>query len=230
MASRRVPFVEGEWFHCYTRGVEKRTVFETERDYARFMESLYLCNTTGSVRRDDLKRASGKHIFEYPRVETLVDIGAYCLMPNHFHILLRSKIEGGITRFMQKLGTSYTMYFNVKNERVGGLFVTPFRAKHVSYDDYFRHVAQYIHLNPIELFEPSWKSGAITASLAVIARRLEKYPYASLPDYIKGKKGKGRPEKTILDPEAQEFIRAGMPPLRSVLQAAALYYVNIAKR
>ena len=87
---------------------------------------------------------------------TYCDILAYCLMPNHFHLLLQDALPagGGISKFMQKVGTAYTMYFNASRERAGNLFVKPFRSKHVSDDRYFKRVAQYIHFNPIELMEP----------------------------------------------------------------------------
>lgn len=231
MAYRRTPFVPNEWFHCYTRGVEGRSTFETPRDYERFMESLYLCNSSNPVRRDDLDRASDSNIFLYPRGENLVDIGAYCLMPNHFHLLLRSKIDGGITRFMQKIGTAYTMYFNIKNKRVGGLFITPFRSKHVSEDYYFKRVAQYIHLNPIDLFEPGWKSGTATTTaattarrrLAVVEKKLAEYQYGSMSDYY----GDARPEGAIIDPAAFKLIQEDMLPLNSLLEERALYYQEL---
>jgi len=226
MALRRVPLAPNEWFHCYTRGVEGRVTFEMQRDYERFIESLYLCNSSLQVRRDDLKQTRGADIFLHPRGNTLVDIGAYCLMPNHFHILLRARSEGGVARFMQKIGTAYTMYFNIKNKRVGGLFVTPFRSKHITDDDYFKRVAQYIHLNPVELFEPRWKLGSETARrrLAVIEKKIKEYPYGSLPEYS----GSKRPEMAVLDSDAFDLIRGEMPTLSSVLEEASLYYKQLA--
>lgn len=223
MAYRRVALAPNEWFHCYTRGVDGRIVFEIERDYERFLESLYLCNSTNTVRRNDLERKSSVDIFEWPRGNTLVEIGAYCLMPNHFHILLKSKIDGGITRFMQKIGTAYTMYFNTKNQRVGGLFITPFRAKHVSNDRYFKRVAQYIHLNPVELFEPGWKTGTARRRLAVIERKLQAYPYSSLAEHL----GSKRPKKAILNRDALDLLKHDLPPLSSLLKEASLYYESL---
>jgi hypothetical protein len=223
MAYRHIPFAPGEWFHCYTRGVESRTVFEAAGDYRRFMESLYLCNSSAPARRDDLERKSPIDLFQYPRIETLVDVGAYCLMPNHFHLLLRATSDNGLTKFMQKLGTAYSMYFNIKNERVGGLFITPFRSKHVPGDSYFKRVTQYIHANPIELFEPAWKTGAARRRLAVIEKRLKRYPHSSLPDYL----GVKRPERAILSDEAFKLIAAGLPRLSTLLEETALYYQEI---
>lgn len=224
MANRAVPFAPGEWFHCYTRGIEGRATFETPADYGRFLQSLYLCNSRDPVRRDDLDYKPFAEVFRHSRSSTIVDMGAYCLMPNHFHILLRAKEDGGVARFMQKLGTAYTMYFNVGRKHVGPIFVGPFRAKHVGKDRYFRRVAQYIHLNPVELFEPKWKTGSARRNLAVIERKLRAYQYSSLPNYL----GVRRPEDAILDRNARNLIKVGLPSLASALDDAAQYYELLA--
>jgi hypothetical protein len=140
-------------------------------------------------------------------------------MPNHFHLLLRPLLEGGISEFMRKVGIAYAMYFNLKNERIGNLFVKPFRAKHVSNDDYFRHVADYIHLNPAELFEPGWKRGKV-GDAALLQQRLRSYAYSSLPDYL----GESRSQRRILDPEAVSLIGARMPDIQELLVETLLYY------
>ena len=126
---------------------------------------------------------------------------------------------------MQKLGTAYTMYFNIKNERVGGLFITPFRSKHVPGDRYFKHVVQYIHLNPIDLFEPKWKNSPLIARrrLATIEQMLKAYPYSSLADYV----GSKRVERVILDQEAVDLLRTDLPPLSQVIKEAAMYYQEL---
>jgi putative transposase len=85
---------------------------------------------------------------ELEKGEPLVDIGSYCLMPNHFHLLLHQRQEDGISRFMQKLTTAYTMYFNIKNKRTGVLFQGRFKSKHAAEDRYLKYLLSYIHLNP----------------------------------------------------------------------------------
>jgi putative transposase len=217
----RIPFEIGEWYHCYSRGVDKRNVFNKKADYQRFIQGLYLSNSTEPIHRSDLNQHSHEEIFQIPRKDTLVAIGAYALMPNHFHLLLKEKSENGIARFMQKLGTAYTMYFNIRNERVGNLFVKPFRSKHVEDDRYFKYVAQYIHLNPIELFAPKWKTGAVT-NLESVEKQLKEYPYSSFQDYS----SISRPE-TILDPESIELLSDDLPPLKKVLSEAREYYREI---
>lgn len=152
MAMRKTQFAIGEWYHCYNRGVDKRITYEDSLDYFRFLEQLYLANSELPLRRDDIGPQDFEKILKIPRDETLVAIGAFCLMPNHFHLVLKEIMEGGITMFMQKLGTAYTMYFNARYERVGSLFVKPFRSKHIDTDRYFQYLINYLHCNPAELY------------------------------------------------------------------------------
>ena len=148
----RKPFAPDEWYHCYSRGVDKRTTFESPREYKRFIELLYLCNSEEPIHRSNLLNKTNEEILSVLRGAPLVSIGAYCLMPNHFHLLLKDLSEegDGISRFMQKLGTAYTMFFNTSRERTGNLFVKPFRSKHIKDDEYLKRVTQYIPFNPIE--------------------------------------------------------------------------------
>ncbi|MGH7141106.1 MAG: transposase [Minisyncoccia bacterium] len=151
-----------------------------------------------------------------------MQVGAYCLMPNHFHLLLQEKATVGITTFMHKVATAYTMYFNIKRDRVGGLFLKPFRSRHVAEEYYFRHVAQYIHLNPVELFEPGWKEGRVK-HYEDVENQLKRYTYSSLPDYESEK----RPQSSVIAPEAFNLISEGLPPLVNVLADAAEYYKTL---
>src|SRR5579859_6476622 len=134
MGYRRTPFVEGEWYHCYSRGIDKRTVFENPEGFNRFIELLYLANDSKLIDRAAMRSLSHEKILQLPRKANLVAIGAYCLMGNHFHLLLQEKVPNGISKFMHKVGTGYTKYFNLKNDRIGNLFVKPFRSKHI-HDD-----------------------------------------------------------------------------------------------
>src|SRR3972149_11299304 len=107
MSLRKQSFVPGEFYHLYNRGTEKRIIFLDKKDYEYFLFLRYICNTTKSIKL----REVGEN---FDREETIVEIGAYCLMPNHFHILIYEKIEGGISKYMLKLMTGYSMYFNKK--------------------------------------------------------------------------------------------------------------------
>jgi putative transposase len=145
----RSPIAIHEWYHCYNRGVEKSKVFRNSRDYDRFLLSLYLCNDTKPMH---LRESRGwnlyKTLMDEEERETIVDIGAYALMPNHVHFVVREKREGGISSFMQKVFTSYTMYFNKKYERTGTLFAGTFKSKHIPDDRYLKRVIPYVLLNP----------------------------------------------------------------------------------
>ena len=221
--ANRESFALDEWYHCYSRGVDKRTVFEDESDFKRFEHLLYLCNSMTPVHRSAFtNKISDSQLYQTPRGEALVVIGAYCLMPNHFHLLMREVREGGLSEFMRKIGIAYAMYFNVKRERVGNLFVKPFRSKHVSADDYFKRVAQYIHLNPTELFEPGWKTGRVQ-SFPSLKGRLRSYAYSSLPDYL----GEKREQFAILDQEAFQLIGGEMPAIEEILLETLLYYRDL---
>ena len=153
-----------EFYHIYNRGNDKREIFHSEADYIRFQVLLYLCNNIKGVHVGDYKNSSisTKELLNLPREETLVDIGAYCLMPNHFHLLVKEKIEGGTSLFMQKLSTAYTMYYNRKYNKIGSLFGGRFKAKHLDSDQYLKYQYSYIHLNPISIVDNGWKNKKIT--------------------------------------------------------------------
>lgn len=181
--ANRPPFEYGEWYHCFNRGVEKRTVFESELDSNRFLVLLFLANGTESIELFNDRKPRLEKVFNEDRKNPIVAIGAYCLMPNHFHLLLKEITEGGISTFMRKVGVAYAMYFNAKNERTGNLFLKPFRSRHIATDRYFQRVLQYIHFNPAELFESGWKSGKVR-SIAALEKNLLNYPYSSLKSYV----------------------------------------------
>ena len=223
MGYRREPIEVGEWYHCYNRGIDKRNVFDSEWDCKRFLQTLYLSNGEDTPNRKNFDHYTHEKIFSVDRGEPIVAIGAYCLMPNHFHLLLQEIVEGGISRFMHRLGTSYTMYFNEKNQRVGNLFYKPFRSRHVGTDKYFRHIPQYVHLNAAEIFDRQWQKGS-KLTLRVIEDRLKKYPYSSFPDYY----GASRVERRILDEDSIKLLSETIPNASAVIQDAIDYYRTLA--
>ncbi|OGN29484.1 MAG: hypothetical protein A3A33_03570 [Candidatus Yanofskybacteria bacterium RIFCSPLOWO2_01_FULL_49_25] len=201
--SRNVVFAPDEFYHLYNRGTEKRNVFGTKADYERFLALLYLSNGTSAIHIDNLRQQikRGRTLLEimkeFDREKSLVDIGAYCLMPNHFHLLVQEKSEGGISKFMQKLLTAYTMYFNTSRVRTGALFQGKFKATHATDDKYLAYLISYIHLNPVKLIEPKWKETGIAHRTRALSY-LEKYQYSSFPDYI----GQVRPQQAIINKSA----------------------------
>jgi putative transposase len=222
MGYRRTPFAQGEWYHCFNRGIDKRSVFANSKDLERFLQLLYLANNINTASRDNFYHLPHSKIFQLPRANPLVKIGAYCLMKNHFHLLLQEVEDGGITKFMHKVGTGYTMYFNALNDRVGNLFVKPFRSKHIKDDRYLRRVVQYIHLNPAETFESLWKKGKVRDK-KTLEKKLLEYPHLSLLAYY----GQERLEDRILDTKSVDFLKHGLPRLSSVISDAAAYYQEI---
>jgi len=221
MAYRQVDFAVDEWYHCYTRSIDKQPVFKDATDYRRFLQSLYLCNGSRTILRGALRSPSHEHLLSLERGEPLVSIGAYCLMPNHYHLLLRQVAPKGISTFMQKIGTSFSMYYNTKYQHIGNVFIKPFRAKHVGEDDYFQRVVQYIHLNPAEIFEPGWKEGSVR-NMNMLSKRLGEYYYSSLADYL----GKERPENVIIDATTAELFESPLT-LDDLLGEAAAYYEEV---
>jgi len=219
----RIPFAYDEWYHCYTRGVDKRQVFKDKNDYERFVQLLYLLNSEKPIRRSDIFKKTTSEILLMERKLPIVAIGAYCLMGNHFHILLKELKEGGISKFMRTLGIAYAMYFNIKNERVGNLFVKPFRSKHVNDDRYFKYIIQYVHLNAAEIFEPQWKKGVVNT--LNLESKITDYQYSSLKDYY----GVDRVERRILDPETFAWVKDELPPLKEILVEAAEYYATMSR-
>lgn len=191
---RKFSFAIDEYYHIYNRGTDKRTVFLDEEDWERFSALLYLCNSDRNIVFRDIPIGLA---YGYERGETLVDIGAYCLMPNHFHILVREKVQNGISLFMQKFSTAYSMYFNNKYKRTGGLFEGPFRAKHTDSDNYLKYLFSYIHLNPVKIIDPEWKENGIT-DRKKSKQYIADYPYSSYLDYM----GMEREGNKILNKEA----------------------------
>src|SRR3989344_3214113 len=147
MSLRKVPFAPGEYYHIYNRGNSKQTIFHDKADYDRFLKLLFLSNGEENFKVQFI----GKNIYEFNRGKELVHVGAYCLMPNHFHLLLTQAQDGGISKFIQKLSTGYSMYYNKKYERSGTLFEGKFKSQHAGEDNYMKYLFSYIHLNPIKL-------------------------------------------------------------------------------
>ena len=211
----------GEWYHCYNRGVDKRKVFSTKGDYDRFLLLLYACNSTKPFHAGDFRDPSLAAIItseSFERGRSIVGIGAYALMPNHVHLVLKELQEGGIALFMQKVFTGFTMYFNKKNERTGSLFAGTYKARHVADDRYLKRVIPYVHCNPIGLIEPQWKEGR--GNRMKIEEWLRKYPYSSLPDFLDVR----RPENSLLEPSIRDLFEEGELSLKLILKDAQEYY------
>jgi putative transposase len=182
---RKVDFVVSEYYHVYNRGADKRKIFLSPSDYRRFIALLYLANSDEDVRIGNLFRnTSYLDIFKKERGNQLVSIGAYCLMPNHFHLLVTPLVENGLSQFMLKLQTGYSMYFNIKNDRKGALFQGPFKSEHAADDVYLKYLFSYIHLNPAKLKDSHWKENICSEQQRLLKSFVEEYPYSSLKEYL----------------------------------------------
>lgn len=196
---KKPPFENNQIYHIYNRGVEKRPVFLEKNNYLRFSGNLFDFNNTVSVLPSNVRFMLRKpatantdnliHCLEVQLLNSvmkrkpLVEILAFCLLPNHFHLLLRQLTDGGIVKFMQKLGTGYTNYFNQKYDRVGSLFQGRFKATLIQKESHFLYMPYYIHLNPLDLIESQWREGKIN-NVSKAIKFLENYRWSSFQDYI----------------------------------------------
>lgn len=159
-------YIEDGYYHVYNRGVEKRDIFLDDRDYRMFLYQIkyYL----GIPEKDDIKQ-------NFRSLRNKVYLLAYCLMPNHYHLLVKQISKDGMTKLLRAVCTNYVTYFNTRYKRVGGLFQGKYKAAMVDKDEYFLHLSRYIHINPRELNRvgPYWGSDP-----------LRSYPYSSYNYYI----------------------------------------------
>ncbi len=192
---RKVKFAPKEYYHLYDRGVEKRKIFLNIKDHERFMALLYIINQPDSFHfANFLKNHKVEEIFNEQRKSTLVSILSYTLMPNHFHLLVYENEEGGISKFMGRLLTAYSMYFNIKYERSGPLFTHPFRSQHISNEPQFLWIFSYIHLNAIGIIKKDFKVKGM-GDKHIVEKFLKSHKYSSYHEY----NGINRPESKILD-------------------------------
>ncbi len=176
-------YIENGFYHIYNRGVEKRNIFMDDQDYKVFLYFLkrYLTETPKSP--DRIQPGWKADLFNK------LSLIAYCLMPNHFHLLIKQLTKEAIIDFMRALANSYVRYFNEKYERVGALFQGAYKAVLIENDLYLLHLTRYIHLNPSEVPPVDrWH----------LKEFLREYPYSSYGDYL-GKRNTSwvRPEEIL---------------------------------
>jgi len=193
MPYRRQQFVNGEIYHIVLRGIDENLIFKDINDYYRGIFSIYEFNTMKATiiqkrrqARLRLKKEGRDRVSTVDERDKMVEILAFCLMPNHVHLLLKQLRDGGITKFMRKFGAGYGGYFNRKYGRKGYVFQNRFSAVHIEDDEQLKTVFVYIHTNPISLVEPGWKEKGINDPGEII-KFLEDYKWSSYSDYI-GKK------------------------------------------
>src|SRR3989338_4214334 len=180
------PYTVGSIVHALKRGARGMDIVMDKADSWQFMKSLYLLNDVYSNRnwhRETADLLLFKRPESWPEREPLARILAWVLMPNHFHLLLQEKKEGGIAKFMQRFCGSMSLCFNLKYESKGSIFQGAYKAKRVDDDSYLRHLAFYIQVkNVLELYP-----GGLVAALSNFDDAWDwalKYPFSSLPDYV----------------------------------------------
>ena len=178
-----------EIYHVLNRGVDKRKIFMDNKDYLRFIHNLFEFNDQQRVRDNGYyfnNRAVRVHDYSIKNREPrklLVKIHAFCLMLNHYHLLLSPMIENGVSMFMQKLNGGYVQYFNQRHERTGTLFERRYKSVLVENQAHFIHLPYYIHLNPLDLVAPEWRERKIN-NLNKALDFLSKYKWSSHLDYL----------------------------------------------
>lgn len=171
MPGRAISLVVGGYYHIFNRGNEKRNIFSQSRDHKRFFKTLYYYQFIGPKPSFSKFSKSDLNSFKLNPENKLIQILCYCLMPNHFHFLVKQLKENGISTFVSHLSNSYTKYFNIKYDRVGALFQGAFKSELIDTEEQLIHVSRYIHLNPV---------------VAGLTKDLGSYPWSSYHEFASG--------------------------------------------
>ena len=179
MPTRETPLIEGETYHIFNRGMSKQNIFFSQQDYLRILLMILYGQSSVSILN------TGRHVESYVKHQVFnieqkqleeiqknrfVSLKSFCIMPNHFHLLVEQLEENGISKYMQKIQNSYAKYFNTKYQKSGHVLQGPFKSVHIEDNTQLLHTSAYIHRNPIEI--KKWK------------KNYTLYPYSSLQDYV----------------------------------------------
>jgi putative transposase len=167
-----------EYSHVFSRGMQKQPIFEIRADYLRFLFLIVtfqgetsIKNISREIRKNVQSQALhiGADLEEEVLKNRMVELVAFCLVPNHFHLILRELVEGGISKYMQRVLTAYVKYFNLRHDKSGHLFQGPYKSVHIGEDKQLLHTSAYIHKHPLEI---GWKGS------------VKEYPWSSYQDYV----------------------------------------------
>lgn len=188
MPYRKIVLANNEIYHVVNRSVAQIPIFEGIRDYQRALEVIdFYRRVKPSLSFSHYKRLPKEEKERFyenlKKKKHLVEILTFCLMPNHFHFLLRQNKDGGISTFMRTLQNSYARYFNTKYKRAGALFQSMFKAVRIETDEQLIHVSRYIHLNPVSAY-------------LIEINDLEDYPWSSFPIYL------GKSKELFINPNS----------------------------
>ncbi len=169
----------GDIYHICNRGVRKEKIFDSEADYFRFVLNLYRLNNKGESLRINPHR---KSIDSFPEQEKIVEVLKWTLLPNHYHLLLYEKVDGGVLEFVKRLGNSFTKYINIKREASGYLFQNSARIIQITSSQHFLYVPFYIDLNLSDLIYLKRENRKIDAKKALDF--FKNYKWSSFRDYF----------------------------------------------
>lgn len=169
-------FANDQIYHIFNRGVERRNVFTVQREFERALDTLFF------YRFSDLPMSYSKFLAlsleernnflkTLENSTKVVDIMSYCLIPNHFHLVLKQKEDNGVRSFVANFTNSYSKYFNFRHKRIGPLFQGIFKAVRVETDEQLLHLSRYVHLNPV-------------TSYLVKPEKIEEYQWSSFNEYL----------------------------------------------
>ena len=174
MNQRKIVFATNEIYHIYNRSIAQEQIFTSLFHLQHIFATINYYRYPQILRLSEFNKlnaeAKENYLSNIVKNTPLIEIYAFAFMPNHFHLLLKQKTEEGIKKFVSLVQNSYAKYFNIRHNRDGGLFQSPFQGRWIETDEEFLHVSRYIHLNPV-------------TSFLITIERLSSYPYTSFPDY-----------------------------------------------
>lgn len=203
MPYRKEEFANGEFYHLILRAIDDNLLFKDINDYYRGVFSIYEFNNINPVTIQARRKArlAFKKLLQLPEADRgrdsilteadkrnkLVEVMSFCLMPNHIHLLVKQIKDGGIIKFMGKIGGGYGGYFNRKYQRKGYVFMDRFESVLIESDNQLKVIFVYIHTNPLSLIEPGWKENGIKDPKKAVIFLENEYKWFSYPDFIGGK-------------------------------------------
>jgi len=186
---RKEKFVPEEYYHIYSRTILNIPEFKNYKNAKRLERAFLISNSTNSSEAFQLMRNDSNATIEdilkiLENGEKLIDILCYVIMPDHYHLLVREIKDNGITNFVLKCNTSIAKYINIKNKRLGPLFESRFKSKHIDTNEYLLHLSLYIHLNPLDfLVGKEWREHSLKSWSSVKPKLLD-YQWSSLKYFL----------------------------------------------
>lgn len=192
MPGREIKIVTNKIYHVFNKTIDSKLLFNDSHLASTFLESMhYYRSTKSKISFSDYQdtyvdiKLNIEKMLELKKY-WLIDVFAFCLMPSHFHFLLRQQADNGISRIISQLINSFTRYFNILNERKGQLFLSPFHCVEIRSRTQLIHVSRYVHLNPY------------SSNMTLSSKELLSYKWSSLPYYAHDKEHKLLSKQTIL--------------------------------